>query len=259
MHLLQDNRRARPCAARGVTYIVADDGSALAYRCAAPSHYHHVCEWGMDFHFWCDLEPFASNGVIPAGTQICCTTEVRRVERDTVAPILANARQLELTEEERRRADAPAYEEPTSRFTTSILERDDAVPWQPGGEGCTWDRNGGRERGTDCLVIRNDVCHQSAWMQPCVGPSFWGNPLVAGARYVLSAWVKLDTFEPDPTQTPGPQLGTQFVQYEHGPGANQPPRLVEAGWSDPIVTPFQPLPHETDWQHVRLITCPCPE
>lgn len=259
MHLAQDNRRARPCHPSGMTYIVADDGSALAYRCDAPSHYHHVCEWGIDFHFWCDLEPFADKGVIPAGTHLTCTTHVQRVPETVLEPIFAKARELTLSEAERRRADAPAYDEPVNRFTRSVLECDDASPWEPSSEGCAWLREGGREPGTGCLLIRNDVAHEATWTQPCVGPSFWGNPFVAGARYCLSAWVKLDRFEPDPSQAAGPQVGAQFVYYEQSSAAGGSPRVLDAGWSEPIVNRFVPLRACTDWQHVRLITPACPE
>jgi len=231
-HLTMDNRRARPCHPQGMLYVLKEDGEALAGRCRAPSHYHHVCEWGMDFHYWLDLQPYLRGHVLPAGAEIRAETEWRMADAAETAPLVKAARRLELTEQERRRADLPAYEEPENSFTLSALDHMDAQPWTPGGEGCTWERSGGRQPGSGCLVVRNSSGVEGEWQQPRLGPSQWGNPIVPGARYRLSAWVRLDDLVWDGNH-PGPQIGVTFSQY-NGPAAASPPTAVPGGWTAPL-------------------------
>lgn len=255
-HLTLDNRRARPCHPRGLLYVLEADGGGLEYRCDAPSHYHHVCEWGMDFHFWCDLGPLLRDGVLKAGTRIACATTARRVTPEVTAPLLAKARRLELTPREREIADRPAYEEPENSFTVSVLERPDAQPWTATSEGCAWQRTGGRTPGSGCLVIHNRMTVSAEWRQESLGPSQWGNPFMPGARYRLSAWVRLEDWEPEPGW-PGPQLGVELCQYE-GPACTSRVHVVDGGWSAPLVSVLAPLPTRLEWTRIELVTPPCP-
>ncbi len=236
--------------------MVQENGDALEYRCEAPSHFHHVCEWGMDFHFWCDLEPFMEQGILKAGSAIVCATTVRLVGKDVTAPVLAAARRLELTPRERQIADRPAYEEPENSFTASVLDRMDAQPWTGTSEGCSWQRTGGYKPGSGCLVIHNDVSVSAEWRQESLGPSQWGNPFVPGARYRFSAWIRLEDWEPEPGW-PGAQLGVEFYNY-NGPASTSPAAVVDGGWSPGQVTVFKPLPTRLDWTYVELVTPPCP-
>ena len=255
-NLTLDNRRARPCHPKGLLYVLKESGEALEYRCDAPSHYHHVCEWGMDFHFWCDLDPFLRGSVLPAGTRIVGTTTSRFVGPDVTRPVVADARPIELTALERRNADRPAYEEPENTFMVSALDRMDAQVWQPASEGCSWQRSGGHAPGAGCLVIRNDYSAIGEWRQASLGPSQWGNPFIPGARYRLSAWVRVDDFQPDPSQSAGPQVGVEFTQY-NGPAASSAATIVDGGWSPSLVTVFRPLPTRIDWTRIELLaTCP---
>jgi hypothetical protein len=254
--LTQDNRRARLCHPEGLLYLVKDDGQALEYRCQAPSHYHHVCEWGMDFHFWCDMAPFTQDGVIPAGTTIACSTTSRLVDASVVGPVAAAAVPIELTERERQAADRPAYEEPENTFTVSALERMDALAWRPTSEGCAWQRDGGHEPGGGSLVIHNDTSDEGQWRLESLGPSQWANPFVAGARYRLSAWVRVESFEPDPSMTPGPQVGVVFEQH-NGPSMLSERQRVDCGWSQALVGEGDLVP-EIDWTRIELVTPPCP-
>jgi len=167
-NLTLDNRRARACHPRGPLYLLKPDGSALEYRVDAPSHYHHVCEWGMDYHFWMDVRPFLRDGVLPAGTHIEASTTARLVGPDVTGPLLKSARYLDLTEQERFYADLPAYEEPENTFAVSALDRLDAQTWTPTSEGCAWHRDGGYGPGSGCLSVRNHYSKTGSWQQTYV-------------------------------------------------------------------------------------------
>ena len=255
-HLRLDNRRARPCHANGALYLLKEDGSGLEYRTDAPSHYHHVCEWGMDFHHWLDVEPFLHGSVIPAGTRLVCATTVRLVGREITEPVLRQAAEITLTTREREIADKPAYEEPENSFTVSGLERLDAQVWKPTGEGCRWEKTGGYHDGCGCLVIENNYSNIGAWEQPTLGPSQWGNPFLAGAAYRLSAWVRMEEGECD-ANDPGPQVGITMQQY-NGPASSSPFQRIECGWSTPLIDRTKPLPATIAWHYIELIVPQCP-
>ncbi|MHB9133334.1 MAG: hypothetical protein ACYDBB_19885 [Armatimonadota bacterium] len=254
--LTMDNRRARPCHPQGLLYVAKEDGSAIEYRTDAPSHYHHVCEWGMDFHFWMDLQPFMHGTVIPAGTTLTCKTTARLVDPEVTRPIFTQAQEIMLTERERFIADRPAYEEPENTFTVSGLERLDAQVWQPTSEGCRWEKTGGYCNGAGCLVIQNNYSNIGAWRQTSLGPSQWGNPLLMGARYRLSAWVKVEHCECDTTEA-GPMIGVEFGQY-NGPAVRSPRVPVDGGWSQPLISVTKPVPTQINWTYLEVITPPCP-
>jgi hypothetical protein len=249
-HLIQDNRRARPCHPQGELYLVKDDGSALCYRVDAPTHYHHICEWGMDFHFWLDLKPFMRGGVIPAGTEIVASTEMRLVDAAHVAAIKEGAHLIELTARERARADQPLYEEPENSFQRSALDYlDSAQVWQPSSEGCAWERESGYE-GSGALVVRNSNAKYGEWFQDALGPSQWGNPFVPGGRYRFSAWVKEEDIEWD-SNDPGAQIGVEFTQF-NGPAVASTATLVEGGWS-PGWGAHLPWITEMEWQKISIV------
>jgi|GEM_PF-3370283 len=256
LHLTADNRRARPCASSGVFYLVKDSGDALEYHVDAPSHYHHVCEWGMDFHCWADLAEFAKNSEIPGETQISCTTIARLVGQEIVSPILSSAKEIALSEEERAAADRPCYEEPENTFAVSALERPDGQYWEPTSEGCAWNRNDGYEPGHGALVIENHYCTCGSWEQRLLGPSNWGNPFVPGVRYRLSAWVRVKRFLPDPSLTFGPQVGVDFIQY-NGPASGATTTAIECGWSPPVINSESCLQNEIEWTRIEFVTPPC--
>lgn len=257
LNLTLDNRRSRPCAAKGALYLVKESGQALEYRIDAPSHYHHVCEWGMDYHMMCDLDPFARGSVVPAGTTIACSTVCRLVDPSTVAPILEKARPIELTPEEFAIANRAAYEEPENSFNVSALDRLDAQPWLPTSEGCSWERDAGRLPGTGSLVVKNSYCDCGSWQYSALGSQQWGNPIIAGARYRLSAWVRVDHFLPDPSQTLGPQVGIELTQ-ENGPAAGSTRTQMDYGWSPSLINYSGPLPTKIEWTKIELITPPVP-
>jgi hypothetical protein len=257
LHLTQDNRRARPCHSRGLLYLVQPDGRALEYRCDAPSHYHHVCEWGMDYHFWCDLEPFAQDMVVPAGTVITAATTVRLVDADVVAPIRTAAVEMVLTPVEHAAANRPAYEEPENHFTVSALERISALSWQPTSDGCLWEYSGGYRTGDGCLIIENRYTDEAAWEVRDLGPQQWANPFIPGKRYRLSAWVQVEQCAVDPSQTAGPQVGIDFVQ-SNGPGIPSTREVISSGWSSYFFPNMQPLTTRVEWTHIECISIPCP-
>lgn len=255
-HLTRDNRRARPCAANGPFYLIKRNGEAVRYTVSAPSHYHHVCEWGMDFHSWCDLAPFAQDGVIPAGARIECETISELASSGEVAAILSQAKPLELTPEEFRIANLPAYEEPVNRFVSSALDDPDAHVWIPSSEGCRWETAGGKTSGHGILVIENRRTLTASWDQPLLGPSHWANPFIAGARYRFSVWVRVEPGWIDPSMTPGPQLGVTFHQF-NGPASLATMTQISGGWSIPLCrNDRMTLPSE--WTYIELITEPCP-
>ena len=252
-YLTQDNRRARPCHPQGMTYLLKDTGEALAARCDAPTYYHHVCEWGMDFHFWLDLEPFLKNDVLPKGTEIRAATHWRMVDAEETAPIVKSAKPIALTEREFFFANLPAYEEPENTFTVSALDRLDAQPWTPTSEGCSWSRTGGKTADTGCLVIQNNFGDIGEWEQGKLGPSQWANPFVPGGTYRLSAWVKIENLEIN-TPASGPQVGITFTQY-NGPASVSSPTQVDGGWSPSIfATRDFAYPGELPWTLIELIT-----
>ncbi|MDR1304315.1 MAG: hypothetical protein LBK76_03740 [Verrucomicrobiales bacterium] len=256
LYLTFDNRRSRPCAAKGPFYLVKDTGEALECQVDAPTHYHHVCEWGMDFHAWCDLDPFACGNIIPAGTQIICATTSRMVDRETVRAIADQARPLRLTPEEHACADMPAYEEPENTFTVSNLDRLDAQQWRPTSEGCSWLRTGGHSPGSGCLVIRNSYAATGSWFCE-FGPQSWGNPFIPGARYRFSAWVRVEDFVGDGGYEHGPQLGVELTQG-NGPSVASTRTLVDYGWSPSLFNDRLPIWKTMEWTKIELITDPVP-
>jgi len=106
-------------------------------------------------------------------------------------------------------------------------------------------------------VIRNDASFVGEWQQQQVGPSQWGNPFIGGARYRLSAWVKLEDFEPDPSQTPGPQLGLELFQY-NGLALFAESQMLDCGWSEPLIGQRKVLRSSIDWTYIELVSRPCP-
>ncbi len=254
-HLTMDNRRARPCHPQGYLYLLKENGEALEYKCDATSHYHHVCEWGMDFHFWCDLAPFLKGTVLPAGTRLTAATTVRLVGSEVTAPILAEASKMDLTEREFAQANLPAYEEPENTFAVSALERLDAQCWTPTSEGCRWEKTGAHHGEGGCLVIHNEYSNVGSWEQSALGPQQWGNPFLAGARYRLSAWVRVENGDFD-TQG-GPDVGVEFMQ-SNGPAYVSSKEWVDCGWSDSLIRLDEPRPDMSSWHYVELITPPCP-
>lgn len=256
-NLTNDNRRARPCASKGLLYLVKESGDALEYTIDAPSHYHHVCEWGMDYHCWCDLDPFAKGSIISAGTEIVCATHCQLVNASVTAPIFAKASRIELTPEERAIADRPAYEEPENSFIVSALDRLDAQYWEPTSEGCSWQRHGGYKPESGALVIRNAYSKYGSWEQRSFGTQEWGNPIMVGVRYQLSAWVRVDDFLPDPSETSGPQVGLDLVQY-NGPAIGSTQSIIDCGWSLSLIDESQPLMKQIGWTPIKLVTPPCP-
>lgn len=258
-YLTLDNRTARLCHPQGSFYLLKADGSGLEYQVDAPSHYHHVCEWGMDFHCWADLEPSMEGTVIPAGTRIEANTTARLVGPEVIEPLLEQAQEICLTEAEHRKAYLPAYEEPENTLTASVLDegRMDAWRWEPTSEGCRWEKTGGHREGTGCLVIENDYSMSGRWEQVFTGSSQWGNPFVPGAHYRLSAWVKVENADID-TWERGPQVGALFASSTPWPFEN-PSKTLDCGWSEPLVDVDKPAGDRIDWTYVELITPPGPE
>ena len=256
LNLISDNRRSRPCAGKGAFYIVKSSGEALEFMLDAPSHYHHVCEWGMDFHAWCDLEPFSKNSIIPKNTEITCLASYSLVDASKVQPILKQAKRIELTDAEKANADRPAYEEPESQFVLSVLDHLDAHPWLPTSEGCSWERTGGYKPDSGCLIINNHYSDTGSWEVSEWGVQSWGNPLIPGSRYKMSAWAKVESFQPDLSNmngTPGPQVGADLLHY-NGPSVGATTTTCQCGWSPSVVSVFKPLPTQLDWTYIELIT-----
>ena len=254
-HLTMDNRRARPCDPQGYLYLLKASGEALEYRCDATSHYHHVCEWGMDFHFWCDLAPFLQGTVLPAGTRLTAATTVRLVGPEVTEPVLAGARRMELTAREFAQSNLPAYEEPENSFAVSALDRLDAQWWTPTSEGCRWETTGAHHGEGGCLVVHNEYSNVGSWEQTALGPQQWGNPFLAGARYKLSAWVRVEDGDFDTSG--GPDVGVEFMQ-SNGPAYVSTKEWVDCGWSPSLIRLDQPRPDLSGWHYVELITPPCP-
>jgi len=254
-YLTETNQRARRCHPKGVLYLVRDDGAALAYECDAPSHYHHVCEWGMDFHCWLDAKPFLDGGFFRAGTVIEAATTARLIDAPAVREIMDQAAHIDLTEQERFFADVPAYEEPENTFTVSALDRPDAQYWTPTSEGCSWQKTGGYRQGTGCLVIRNHFSPVGEWRQEFFGPSHFANPFIPGARYRLSAWVRLENLHP--VMFPEAVVGVEFHHF-HGPAKVSKREVVPGGWSAPLWDFTKPITENIDWTYIELITEPCP-
>ncbi|HEY3417052.1 MAG TPA: hypothetical protein VGM23_09235 [Armatimonadota bacterium] len=255
-HLTQDNRRARSCHPRGLLYLLKESGEALEYRCAADSHFHHVCEWGMDFHFWLDLEPYMRGTVLPAGTTLTGKTTARLVSPKVTLPIVEEASELKLTLEELAEADLPAYEEPENTFTVSALDRLDAQAWTPTSEGCRWELSGGYRDDSGCLIVSNSYAAEGSWEQRALGPQQWGNPFLAQARYRLSAWVKVENCRCD-TSDAGPQVGVEFLQ-SNGPAPTSTKEIIDCGWSLQLNGTSKPIVDHLDWTYIELITPPCP-
>ena len=255
-NLTLDNRRARPCHAQGYLYVLKESGEALEYKCDADSHYHHVCEWGMDFHFWCDLAPYLRGTVLPAGTKLTAATTVRLVGAAVTGPLLAGAAEMRLTERELAQADLPAYEEPENTFAVSALERLDAQLWAPHSEGCRWEKTGAHHGGGGCLVVHNDYSNVGEWEQSALGPQQWGNPFLAGARYKVSAWVRVEEGEFD-SDGGGPQVGAEFMQ-SNGPAYVSTKEWMDMGWSRSLLRSDRDMPDLGGWNYVELITPPCP-
>ena len=256
--LTMDNMSARPCHPKGPFYLGTPDGSALEYKIDAPSHYHHVCEWAMDFHCWADLEPFLDGTVLPAGTRIEASNEVRLVGPEVAEPILEQAEEILLTETEFIKANLPAYEEPENTFTVSCLEPDrlDSWSWHPSSEGCRWEKTGGYKEGTGWLIIENKISGFGSWEEFFTGPSHWGNPFVKGARYRLSAWVKVDPCDCDALES-GPQVGVLFSNSTAWPNEN-PSETQNSGWSDPLTGPGAARQKRIPWTCIEVVTEPCP-
>ena len=254
-YLTNDNQRARKCDPKGTLYLVRDDGAALAYKCDAPSHYHHVCEWGMDFHCWLDVKPFLDGDSLRAGTVIKAATTAKLVGPEIVREVMSKADYIHLTEEEKRLADVPAYEEPENSLTVSALERLDAQYWIPASEGCSWEKSGGYDPKCGCLVIRNRFSSIGQWRQEFLGPSHFANPFVPHGRYRFSARVRVEDISP--VKLPEPQLGVDFKHY-HGPANVSACQIVPGGWSRPISDFTVPFQSKIDWTYVELITEPCP-
>ncbi len=252
-HLTIDNRRARLCHPKGILYLLKENGEALAGECDAPSHFHHVCEWGMDYHFWLDLGPFLKNGILKKGTEIRAETLWRLADAVETAPILRKAKPIELTEREFFFANLPAYEEPENTFTVSALDRLDAQAWTPTSEGCSWDRKGGKTPGTGCLIIRNNFSSIGEWQQGSLGPSQWGNPFVPGGKYRLSAWVRVENLEWNGNSS-GPQVGVTFHQF-NGPASVSSRSNVDGGWS-PAFFSLRSFAYaqKVPWTKIELVT-----
>lgn len=257
-YLTQDNRRARPCHPQGPFYLLKADGSALEYQVEASSHYHHVCEWGMDFHCWADLEPFMEGSVLPAGTELTAATTGRLVAPEVVKPVLASAQEIRLTEAELEEADRPAYEEPENTFTVSCLDpsRPDCMVWKPTSEGCRWEKTGAHHGGGGCLAIENHYSDVGMWEQSSLGPQQWSNPFLANQRYRLSAWVRIERSDIDSSEG-GPQIGAEFVQSQ-GPAYVSDHIVEPAAWSQPPVGVDTPVAPGLDWTYLEVITPPCP-
>lgn len=255
-NLVKDNRCARPCHPKGMLYLLKENGEALAYKCDADSHYHHVCEWGMDFHYWLDIEPYMKGTVIPKGTEMKAATTGRLADSSETKPLVEGAKKIELTEREAFFSNVPAYEEPENTFTVCGLERLDSQTWNPTSEGCSWEKTGGYKDGCGCLVIKNNYSNTGSWEQGSLGPAQWGNPFFAGAKYRLSAWVKIDDIEYNAGAS-GPQLGVVFNQY-NGTGSSAEIENIHGGWSDPIISVKKPPTGPIDWTYIELITSPCP-
>lgn len=253
--MVNDNQRARPCDSKGTLYLVKDNNDALEYSCDVSSHYHHICEWGMDYHCWLDAGDYAKDGVIAKGTVIEAATTVKLVGSDVIEPVLKSAKYIDLTEREKFHFNLPAYEEPENTFTKSVLESHcDAQHWQPTSEGCSWQKDGGYKPDTGCLVIHNNFSQTGSWIVPLLGPSHWCNPFDPGAQYRMSAWVKLEDME---TMFGGPSIGIEFTNY-HGLGTARKTEKINGGQAslDPFECP-QWTPNR-EWTYLEFITCSCP-
>ncbi|MHC4872060.1 MAG: hypothetical protein ACYTFY_09460 [Planctomycetota bacterium] len=254
-HAMQkDNQCARECHPKGKMYLVKADGEALEYSFNSPSHYHHICEWGMDFHCWLDVEEFTEDGIISAGTAVKAETVVKMVDADITEKVLKNAKHIELTEKEKMHYDLPAYEEPENSFAISALERADAIAWKPTSEGCSWSKTGGYKKGYGCLAIENSFSDIGSWELPLFGPSHWANPFVPGARYRLSAWVRCSELE---GPFGGPGIGIIFNNYL-GPASSKKREEISGGWSEPLKGCKKGFSRELDWAYLEVITIPCP-
>jgi len=173
-------------------------------------------------------------------------------------PILDQAEEILLTEAEFIKANLPAYEEPENTFTVSCLEPDrlDSWSWHPSSEGCRWEKTGGYKEGTGCLIIENRISGFGSWEEFFTGPSHWGNPFVKGARYRLSAWVKVDLCDCHALES-GPQVGVMFSNTTAWPNQN-PSETLHCGWSEQLTGPGTPRLDHIPWTRIELVTEPCP-
>ncbi len=210
----------------------------------------------MDFHFWCDLAPYLRGTILPTGTHLEATTTVRLVGPEVTGPILAQAQEIRLTPREYAKANLPAYEEPENTFTVSGLERLDGQTWTPLSEGCRWEKTGAHHGAGGYLVIHNDYAAEGTWVQSMLGPQQWGNPFLAGARYRLSAWVKVEDLDNE-ALVGGPMVGVEFTQ-SNGPAYVSDKVQVDCGWSPTLLSLDKPVPDRIDWTYIELVTPPCP-
>ena len=209
------------------------DGAGLIYEILSdPPVASHICEWGFDHHYFHVLPTRDGLPAVSAGDVLHCRYRITERSPEAMTALLAEALPLEPDPELLPSVDVPIYEEPVNRFQISYIdpEAQDAFAWTPDG-GATWDRAVGHETpGSLRLDVASVQSQPAEWLMTDVGPSLFMNPLVPGARYRLSAWVRVEG--KPPVAAPYVRLGVGFKYYQ-GPGTYGKLLPVELHWSAP--------------------------
>ena len=220
--LSRHNQRALPLGAWAGVRHRDGAGTLVEFSDGQPT-FGHLCEWGFDTHFWRRIEARPGQPILPQGHQLQMTYRLRELPREAMDKRLHCARPIEPTEREWLGvANVPIYEEPVNHFATSWRDEKagDAWPWIPGA-GATWDRKVGRRRpGSLRLETPREALPTTAsWESIRVGASNFMNPLVPGARYRLTGFVRVEPG--DGPGLPTPSLSIRFHKYA-GPGTFAP-------------------------------------
>jgi len=249
-HLERFNRRAFEMKRDGIFYIVRKDRSALKYEFDVESLFLHVCEWGNDFHFWSDFAREFKDGKIEKGRKLTFKYRVSDATSEEVRPLYDQAEKVQLTAEEYKAANQPAYEEPINTFKVSALEPVDVQAWAPDEPG-RWEPNVGRQEGFGSVVLEHTKEASSCWQAKGIGSSQFCNPIAPNCRYRLCCYARVKDFV-GYLHEAGPQLGVIFHHY-NGPASAGAEKVD-------VQTAFSPARQaiKDEWTYVELVTAPAP-
>jgi len=204
-----------------------------------------ICQWGYDAHLVRVL-PARGKPSLARGTRIKASYCLYDMNTKEAGTFLKGARPMKVyAGEEGLFENLPAYIEPVSRFAEPVADHPDANAWTPMSS-CVWDRHEGR-KAPGSLRILNNTDTVGGWTAT-TGSSQFGNPIEAGKRYVLRAWVKLH----DTRKAKGASVGVGFLVVENLGTPNE--KLLPYRWHF-----SKRITMAKDWTLVEFVTPEAPK
>jgi hypothetical protein len=196
----------------GFVAFLGGKGTNLRYRFldgTGRNVCHHYCMWGYDIHFWQIFAPGSGGSPnerpeLPEGFVFKHRYVLESMSDEEASNLLQNAEDHPWRQGDQRSLDnTPVYVPGVTEFHESLKREDDRGFFQPALTADFLPEHPGRKT-PGCVRLDNhgfaydrdgnSVAQYNAWAIS-LGSDNWHTPIEPGAKYEISAWVKLEADE----------------------------------------------------------------